>query len=142
MIPWRRAFARCSSVGSRRYVPVRIPPSCAALPGGSAPALETDWSLAQLTGVLENGGSLHPDHMVAERLALLAPTHPLDAAHNLQLLINSDTRSWFAMGARESITTILTIALGAGGQAEVHARDTINRLVARGNTNFEELLPR
>jgi hypothetical protein len=102
---------------------------------------DDEWSLNQLRAVLNIGLILHPDHVVAGRLAELREQHMLEAVQLLELLIEGGSRQWFVLGARESITAIIQDALAAGGEAESHARDLINRLVSRGHTDFQRLLP-
>jgi len=60
----------------------------------------------------------------------------------LELLIESGTRPWFALGAREQIESILATALAAEGEPAARARDVVNRLVARGHKDYERLLER
>jgi len=60
----------------------------------------------------------------------------------LELLIESGTRPWFVLGARDEIDTILATALAADGDPVARGRDVVNRLVARGHTEFERLLER
>ena len=107
-----------------------------------SPVFDPAWAFPELRAVVEAGGSVEPDHVVAERLAMLAPEYALDAISSLALLIDSNTREWFAVGSRDEIRTIVGSALGAGGEAESQARDVINRLVARGYTEFQDLLLR
>ncbi len=102
--------------------------------------LEPDWALAQLRMMLESGGRVEADHVVAERLALLRSSHPLAVVRALELLVETGTREWFVLGSREEITAILTEALAAGGESEARARDLTNRLVARGHREYNELL--
>jgi hypothetical protein len=102
---------------------------------------EAEWSLAYLRRLLDTGGTVHPDHMVAEQLAKLGKTNPLEAVEILQLLVEGAARAWFVMGARDSVEAILRGALADGGNAEARARDLINVIVARGNLDFMKLLP-
>jgi hypothetical protein len=100
------------------------------------------WSLAQLEAMLRAGGRVEVDHLVAQRLAALRSTQPLEVIRALELLVETGTREWFIFGAREEITAILTDGLAAGGKTESRARDLTNRLVARGHRDFERLLQR
>jgi hypothetical protein len=61
---------------------------------------------------------------------------------SLELLIESGTRPWFVVGARDEIETILVTGLAADGQPAERARDIVNRLVARGHVDYERLLQR
>jgi hypothetical protein len=100
------------------------------------------WSLAQLEALLEVGGRVDPDHLVAERLAALRDDDLAAVVRCLELVIESGSRQWFVLGARAEIETILMTALAANGDAAARARDVVNRLVARGHGNFERLLQR
>jgi hypothetical protein len=99
-----------------------------------------DWSLAQLKAMVEAGGRIEADHLVAERLANLRSSQRLEVVRVLERLIETGTREWFVSSAREEITVILTDALAAGGQTEAHARDLTNRLIARGHRDFGAIL--
>lgn len=104
--------------------------------------LEPAWSLQQLAAAIEVGGHIHPDHLVAERLVALRSEHLPAVLRALELLIVSGTPPWFVLGARDEIETILATALAADGEPAASARDIVNRLVARGHTEFERLLER
>jgi hypothetical protein len=104
--------------------------------------LEPAWSLQQLAAAIEVGGRIHPDHLVAERLAALRSEHVPAVLRALELLIESGTPPWFVLGARNEIETILATALAADGEPAARGRDIVNRLVARGHTEFERLLER
>jgi hypothetical protein len=60
----------------------------------------------------------------------------------LELLLESGTRAWFVLGARDEIETILVSGLAADGESAARARDIINRLVARGHVDYERLFER
>lgn len=102
---------------------------------------DSEWSLARLREILETGGRLHPDHVVAERLAALRQAHLPEAVRALEALLEAETREWFPLAARDEISAIVTDGLAAGGDTEGRSRDIVNRLVARGHRNFEGLLP-
>jgi hypothetical protein len=107
----------------------------------AAGEFEAEWSLAYLRRLLDAGGTVHPDHMVAEQLAKLSRANPLEAVEILQLLVEGAARDWFVIGARDSIEAILRGALADDGNAKARARDLINVIVARGNLDFIKLLP-
>jgi hypothetical protein len=105
-----------------------------------------DWALTQLHELLAMGGTVQPDHTVAERLAALRHQHLAQVVGCLSLLIDAGyrhapQRSWFVTGARDEIRAILEDAIRAE-EPETHrlARETANRLVARGHTQFGDLL--
>ena len=104
--------------------------------------LDAAWSIEQLEALLNIGGRLDPDHLVAERLAALRGDHLAAVVRCLELVIESGSRPWFVLGARAEIETILTAALAANGEVAARARDIANRLVARGHADYERLLRR
>ena len=107
----------------------------------SSGEFEAEWSLDFLRRLLGAGGSVGPDHMVADRLAELSTSYPLACVEALQLLVEAGVRPWFVLGSEEEIETILMTALSIEGEASWRARDLINVLVARGAVGFARLLP-
>lgn len=101
---------------------------------------EVEWSLGSLRDILDAGGTVEPDHMVAERLSKLSGAYPLETVEILRRLIEGATRAWFVIGARDSIETILRDGLAAGGEAGARGRDLVNVIVAQGATDFARLL--
>jgi hypothetical protein len=104
--------------------------------------LDPAWSLEQLAAIVAAGGRIHPDHLVADRLAALRDEHLPAVLRALELLIESGTRPWFVLGARDEIEAILVSGLAADGEPAERARDIVNRLVARGHVDYERLLQR
>jgi hypothetical protein len=107
----------------------------------SSGEFESEWSLDFLARMLRAGGSLGPDHMVADRLAVLSATFPLACVEALTLVVEAGVRPWFVVGSEAEIETILVAALGGEGEAPGRARDLVNILVARGAISFARLLP-
>jgi len=100
------------------------------------------WSLEQLAAIVDAGGRIHPDHLVAEQLAALRNEHLLAVLHAVDLLIEAGTRPWFVLGARDEIEAILASGLAASGESGERARDIVNKLVAGGHVDYERLLQR
>jgi hypothetical protein len=101
------------------------------------------WSLDQLTAIGEIGGRIHPDHVVAEQLAAMRERHLPAVLRALDLIISgSAVRPWFVLGARDEIEAILSSGLAASGESASLARDVVNKLVAGGHVNYEQLLRR
>ena len=143
--PPEEAAARLRALFERRLEHVRAGGDGEELRGFawwfSSGALGDEWSLGRLRDLLEAGGRIHPDHVVAARLAEIRGEHLLAAIDLIERLIETGTRSWFVLGAREHINAIVADGLAAGGEAEARARDVIGRLVARGHRDFGDLLP-
>jgi hypothetical protein len=107
---------------------------------------DADWALTQLHELLAMEGTVQPDHTVAERLTALRHQHLAQAVGCLSLLIDASyrhapQRSWFVTGARDEIRAILEDAIRAEEpETRRLAREIANRLVARGHTQFGDLL--
>jgi hypothetical protein len=112
---------------------------------GSA-QFDDDWALAQLEDLLADGGTVEPDDLVTTRLAALRHERLAQAVVCLSLLIDAAQRHaaqrpWFVTGARDDIRAILEEGITAE-DPETHrvARETTNRLIARGHVQFGDLL--
>lgn len=58
-----------------------------------------------------------------------------------KLLLAEDQQEWRVMGSKNEIEQILLAVLGNGDSAAQNAAwDLINRLVARGHSDFQKLL--
>jgi hypothetical protein len=103
--------------------------------------LDTRWVLRQLHDLLQAGGTVEPDHMVASELATQHDAFPDETVTCMALLIDAPTDPWFVTGSLDDIRTVLRGGLQATEQAtRKKAEETINRLVARGYTSFQDLL--
>jgi hypothetical protein len=107
---------------------------------------DDDWALAQLEDLLADGGTVEPDDLVTTRLAALRHERLPQAVACLSLLIDAAQRHaaqrpWFVTGSRDDIRAILEYGIAAE-DPETHrvARETTNRLIARGHLQFGELL--
>lgn len=101
---------------------------------------EDQWSTDQYLEALEIGRKTQSDYFVVVRLAQLVKTLPLESVRILSKLVLADNPGWIVMGHRSEITNILSTALSAPEvDAQKEARDLINRLVARGNTEYNDL---
>jgi hypothetical protein len=81
--------------------------------------------------------------MIAGRLADLRSTHLDQVVDCLALLIDSPTDPWFVAGSRDHIRAIIADGLLSAGDPTTQrlSREIINKLVARGNASFADLLP-
>ena len=99
------------------------------------------WSADQYLESLEIGRKTQSDYFVIERLSELVNTLPLESVRILNKMLLADEPGWIVMGHRGEINGILTTALNAPEvEAQREARDLINRLVARGHTEYNDLL--
>lgn len=107
---------------------------------GSA-KFEDEWSLAHLIEVLEAGVSLEFDHIVVQRLAALRAQRLLEVVQALAALIDQSEDPWFVLGSREEIRAILQDGIESTNNAVSRpAREATNRLIARGNADFGDLV--
>ncbi|GLI02929.1 hypothetical protein Pa4123_82070 [Phytohabitans aurantiacus] len=103
--------------------------------------LPLDWALPQLQALLESGGIVDPDELVAGQLVTYRTTHPDQAVTCVALLIDAATDPWFVTGSHDDLRVVLTEGLQTGNRAtQKAARETLNRLVARGHASFADLL--
>jgi hypothetical protein len=101
----------------------------------------TKWRLDELHTVLTAGASPEPSHLVAQQLVAIRADHLPAVVACLALLIDVTTDQWFVMAAQDDIRTILADGIATTNTAtHRQAVEIINRLVARGNTTFADLI--
>jgi hypothetical protein len=99
------------------------------------------WSFEQLLEVLKFCASIEPEHLVVERLAGLAASHPGKAVECLELIVNGD-KTWGVLGWIDHARRLLAQAINSGDQsARTRAIDLVNHLGALGYSQFRDLLP-
>lgn len=99
------------------------------------------WSMDRLLESLRLGWDADPNHVIVERLAALAPAMPMPAVECLELIIEGDKEGWRIHGWRAEARAILAAAVKSGDErARRSAVDLINRLSARGNLDFRDLI--
>lgn len=102
---------------------------------------EPRWMLLRLKETLELGGWVEPDHMVVERLSVLAPSEPLLTVECLALMVEGAKEEWQIDGwSTEAGAVFAAVLAGPDGQAREKAKDLINSLAARGHLEFAGLL--
>lgn len=99
------------------------------------------WSSDQYLEALEIGKKTQNDYLVVERLGKLVKTLPTESVRILSKIVLVDEPSWIILGNKEEINSVLSAALQAPEKtAQDEARALINRLAARGYTEFNDLL--
>ena len=88
----------------------------------------TGWSIDRLLLFVDVTGAAEPDHAVAEYLRIL------------ERLIHGDREGWRVHTWAGSARTILDVAMRAGGDAQILAKELIDHLGRRGYVEFGELL--
>ena len=104
--------------------------------------LDDEGAIEQLKHSLEFfGGSHRETYVVMERLAEIAPRMPRKAVEVAALIVAGDAEGWVPRLHREQLRKIITTARDSaddvGKQAAI---DLANRLVARGQTDYRDLL--
>lgn len=103
--------------------------------------LDGRWLILQLREVLRVTGSVDPDTISLERLAVVCPEFPGEAVECTRLLIERAKEPWMIMAGHNHLRTILSAALGAESPAVRQAAvDTVNVLASKGYLEFRELL--
>jgi len=104
-------------------------------------ALDNDWSFEQLVAVLELGATVEPQHLVIERLHSLLEAYPAQTVKCLAGLVEVTDDSSLVLSSTDEMRDILAGGL-ASDSPDVHriARGAVNRLVARGNATFADML--
>jgi hypothetical protein len=99
------------------------------------------WCLEQLRRTLDLVRTVVPDHLVAERLASLVSSYPLQAIRCLSGLIEGDRHGWGVLGWREHARAALQSALASlNTEAREAATNLIHVLGSRGHGEFRDLL--
>jgi hypothetical protein len=100
------------------------------------------WSCEQYLRALEIGKKDQSDHMVVERLLELVKTLPVESIKILgKILLNREGHNWIIIGNKDEISQIIKCALfSPESEAQKEARELVNRLAARGYSEFSGLL--
>ncbi|MCA1724452.1 MAG: hypothetical protein LC748_09445 [Thermomicrobia bacterium] len=116
-----------------------------------AKKFDDTWALAHLRAALLlglRGDSARPlarrigmADLIIERLAAIAAAMPLAAMECLAVVVERDSEGTSIL-PRESMRAVLTVARASGNDRAARiAADVINRLCARGNFDYRDLLP-
>ena len=99
-----------------------------------------DWSISQLTTVLEKFRTIHHDFAVVKRLAELAPEYPYETVRALGIIFEEDKDGWAIHGWDDAPQVIVGEALKGDDQSREEADHVVNMLVARGHRKFRDLI--
>jgi hypothetical protein len=103
--------------------------------------LEQDWSLQALQSILATSVLPEPDHLVAERLAIVAASNALVAVQSLDRMIDLASAGWSIHGWLDSARTILELGLKADDvAANERSERVIHKLGALRFRDFRSLL--
>jgi hypothetical protein len=106
----------------------------------SGKSCDEEWLLAQLLQVLGLIGRIEPDSLVLEKLAAIAPRHPVEAVRAIELLVRAPKERWFIQANFPEIQSVLRAGI-ASAESREPAADLVNRLVADGYASLGSLLP-
>jgi hypothetical protein len=100
-----------------------------------------EWLLDVAHRALElTSGRLQPEQDVANRIALLAPRHPVEAVRALGAVARGRIEPWGIHAWRDPARRILRAAMEAGSDAWEAAVAVIDAFSERGYADFEDLL--
>ena len=103
--------------------------------------LDRQWSLEVLRTLLAGSVLPEPDHMVAERLAVVAEAYPAAAVQCLDRMVDLASAGWSIHGWLDSARTILEAGLkSTDAEAKERAERVIHRLGALRFRDFRALL--
>lgn len=103
--------------------------------------MNNDWALKTLHQVLALSVLPEPDHMVAERLAILANEYPFQAVESLDRMIDLASKGWSIHGWLESARGILESGLRSGDETTKRlAERVIHKLGTLRFRDFRALL--
>jgi hypothetical protein len=99
------------------------------------------WSSEQFLKALEISGEINSDHLIMQRMTEAVKTLPRESITILEKIIDKERRGWIILGSEGELRSILETALHAPEpEAQQCAKALINKLMARGYTQFEDLL--
>lgn len=102
---------------------------------------DDDWALEQLRAGSDLVKKAEPDHLVAEKLAEIAPRKPLEVVQCLVSVVEGDREGCGIFGWIQEARTILETAIRSESlEAQETATNLVHRLGARGYLEFWDLL--
>lgn len=103
--------------------------------------LDGRWLIIQLREVLKITGSVDPDSISLERLAVVSSEFPAEALDCARLMIEGAKEPWLVMAGRDHIRSIISATLAAAiPAAKKAAVELVNLLAAKGHLEFRDLL--
>jgi hypothetical protein len=102
---------------------------------------DDEWSITQLLEALRLAKHIEPDHLVVERLVVLARTMPARSVLALSLMVEGDVEGFGILGWADNAKQIIKTALSSGDpEARRLAIELINILGRRRYFDFGDLL--
>lgn len=106
----------------------------------SSGKFDLDWSLSELRRVLSLATRLDLEFAVAERLAVVATTRPLEAIKLLAVLVTADDGAHVGTCRKGIRDTVVAVRASNNKAAAEAARELVSRLLARGYHDFIDLV--
>jgi len=105
---------------------------------------DDEWVMDQYSAALDVAKKDQADYFVMNRLVELVKTSPLKAVKILaKILLMEGQPEWTVLGNKNDIVAILAEALSSqDATVREEATNLINRMVAKGHTDFNDLLPK
>lgn len=102
---------------------------------------DNSWCISQLGKVLKKTGEVENDQEVLERLVTLACEYPLEIIEITEMMVNGDAMRRGIYLWTNNIKKIINCVLPISNeQVQKATKELINRLAARGYSNFESLI--
>ncbi len=100
-----------------------------------------DWCLGELDKVLQITGEVDIDDQVIEQLANLSSKYPCQTVSLVERMIEGEKNGWGMILWSDHVKNVLSNALSSENvKAHKTAKALINKLAARGNLDFRDLL--
>lgn len=103
--------------------------------------LPDDWSLPRLVAAVRRAKKIEPEHLVAERLAKMASSKPLESVQVFDVLARNDKEGWNVSHWDDQATATLEHAYRSSStEAKKAATELIHYLGSRGYMSFGKIL--
>jgi hypothetical protein len=100
------------------------------------------WAITQIKQILELIGTVEPDFLVLERLAIIVDTMPESSVECLELIIKNDKSGWRIYSWQNETRAILSKAIHSNSDKAIKvAKCIIQDLGKRGQWEYRDLLP-
>jgi hypothetical protein len=104
---------------------------------------DDQWCVTQLLEALTLTHRAEPDHLVLERLGVIASSMPAEAVACLEQMVEGAVEQWGFLTLGDEIRKILIAARDSGNtSAREAAIDLVHRMGARGFLELRDILPR
>jgi hypothetical protein len=107
----------------------------------SSGKFDESWSIERFMKSMHIGTKSKIDYFIIDYLTEVSKRFPKESVDILSSLILKEEPSWVIIGEKDKIETIIQKALiSTDPPTQQVAKDLVNRLVARGHTDYADLL--